>query len=189
MPPMHVFYIAAAAIGGWRVARRTGSYADEPCSIRKSLQQVAEGPNTSILGAKDVKGSEDPILGGAKILVADDEPNIRLTISDVLRKYQVAVTIASGVGEAKSRIEQEDFALIISDIKMKDGTGYEVFAAARKKNQALPVILMTGFGYDPNHCIVRASQEGLAAVLFKPFKVDQLLAEVRKALQPEPARK
>jgi DNA-binding NtrC family response regulator len=43
---------------------------------------------------------------------------------------------------------------------------------------------MTGFGYDPNHSIVRASQEGLAAVLFKPFKVDQLLAEVRKALQP-----
>ena len=47
----------------------------------------------------------------------------------------------------------------------------------------LPVILMTGFGYDPNHCIVRASQEGLQAVLFKPFKVDQFLDEVRKALQ------
>jgi len=42
---------------------------------------------------------------------------------------------------------------------------------------------MTGFGYDPNHSIVRASQEGLHAVLFKPFKVAQLLAEVRKALQ------
>ena len=46
---------------------------------------------------------------------------------------------------------------------------------------------MTGFGYDPNHSIVRASQEGLQAVLFKPFKVDQLLTEVRRALQP-PAR-
>jgi DNA-binding NtrC family response regulator len=50
------------------------------------------------------------------------------------------------------------------------------------------VILMTGFGYDPNHSIVRASQEGLQAVLFKPFKVDQLLAEVRKALSAAPAR-
>ena len=45
---------------------------------------------------------------------------------------------------------------------MPDKTGYDVFAAARKKSQTLPVILMTGFGYDPNHCIVRASQEGLA---------------------------
>jgi DNA-binding NtrC family response regulator len=73
--------------------------------------------------------------------------------------------------------------LVVSDIKMPDKTGYDVFAAAHKHNSALPVILMTGFGYDPNHSIVRASQEGLAAVLFKPFKVEQLLGEVRKALQ------
>jgi DNA-binding NtrC family response regulator len=45
-----------------------------------------------------------------------------------------------------------------------------------------PVILMTGFGYDPHHSIVRASQEGLQAVLFKPFEVERLLDEVRKAL-------
>ena len=45
---------------------------------------------------------------------------------------------------------------------------------------------MTAFGYDPNHSIVRASQEGLQAVLFKPFKVEQFLAEVRKALQSQP---
>jgi DNA-binding NtrC family response regulator len=42
---------------------------------------------------------------------------------------------------------------------------------------------MTGFGYDPAHSIVRAGQEGLAAVLFKPFKVDQLVNEVKKAVQ------
>ena len=72
---------------------------------------------------------------------------------------------------------------MISDIKMPDKTGYDVFAAAHKHNSNTPVILMTGFGYDPNHSIVRASQEGLQAVLFKPFKVDQLLAEVRKAMQ------
>jgi AmiR/NasT family two-component response regulator len=42
---------------------------------------------------------------------------------------------------------------------------------------------MTGFGYDPNHSIVRARREGLSAVLFKPFKVDQLLGEVRVALK------
>ena len=70
---------------------------------------------------------------------------------------------------------------------MPDKSGYDVFAVAHKSNANLPVILMTGFGYDPNHSIVRASQEGLAAVLFKPFKVDQLLSEVRKALAAKPA--
>ena len=156
-------------------------------SIRHCLRQAAEGPNT-ILGAGEVKGEEDPILGNSRVLVADDEPNIRTTISDVLRKYKVNVTIAANGGEAIALLEQQQFDLVLSDIKMPDKTGYEVFAAARKANQTAPVILMTGFGYDPNHSIVRASQEGLQAVLFKPFKVDQLLTEVRKALQAQAVR-
>ena len=159
---------------------------DNVGTIRKTLRQAAVGPNTSILGANDVKEVEDPILAGASILVADDEPNIRSTISDVLRKYQVKVTIATTGAEAIEHLHQgRTFDLILSDIKMPDKTGYDVFAVARKKSQTVPVILMTGFGYDPNHCIVRASQEGLQAVLFKPFKVDQLLAELRKALQSQ----
>jgi CheY-like chemotaxis protein/GAF domain-containing protein len=157
-------------------------------SIRKTLKQAAEGPNTSILGANDVRPSEDPILAEAHILVADDEPNIRATINDVLRKYHVHVTLATTGAEAIECMCHEEFDLILSDIKMPDKTGYDVFAAARKRSQTLPVILMTGFGYDPNHCIVRASQEGLQAVLFKPFKVDQLLSELRKALQTQPVR-
>jgi DNA-binding NtrC family response regulator len=71
---------------------------------------------------------------------------------------------------------------VVSDIKMPHRNGYEIFAAARRQQTELPVILMTGFGYDPNHSIVRASQEGLSGVLFKPFKVEQLLEEIRKAL-------
>src|SRR5687768_11004915 len=154
-------------------------------NVRKSLRQVAEGPNT-VLGAADVKGEDDdPVLGGAQILVADDEPNIRTTISDVLRKYRAEVTVCANGGEAIAQLEGRGFDLVISDIKMPDRTGYDVFATARRRSTTLPVILMTGFGYDPNHSIVRASQEGLQAVLFKPFKVGQLLAEVRKALQIE----
>ena len=85
-------------------------------------------------------------------------------------------------------MQREDFDLVLSDIKMPDKTGYDVFASARRRSLTVPVILMTGFGYDPNHSIVRASQEGLQAVLFKPFKVDQLLSEVRKALQAQSVR-
>jgi DNA-binding NtrC family response regulator len=61
--------------------------------------------------------------------------------------------------------------------------GYEVFAATKEANPETPVILTTGFGYDPNHAIIRARREGLSAVLFKPFKVDQLLGEIRMALK------
>ena len=74
------------------------------------------------------------------------------------------------------------FDLIVSDIQMPDRNGYEVFAAARKHCPGVPVILMTGFGYDPHHSIVRASQEGLQGVLFKPFEIELLLNQVRDAL-------
>ena len=157
---------------------------DNAAGIRKALHQAAEGSNTKILGALNVKGEDDPIIGGARILVADDEPNIRITINDILRKYGGHLTVAANGSEAIDLLGKSEFDLVISDIKMPDKSGYDVFAAAHKHCATMPVILMTGFGYDPNHSIVRASQEGLAAVLFKPFKVDQLLTEVRKALQP-----
>jgi CheY-like chemotaxis protein len=152
-------------------------------SIKDSLRAAAS-PNTSVLGAKDLERplTPDPAIAEARVLVVDDEPNIRQTIADVLRKYQAVVTVCSGVVEAKEQIATNDFDLILSDIKMPDGTGYDVFTESRKKSSPPPVVLMTGFGYDPSHCIVRASQEGLHAVLFKPFRVEDFLREVRRAL-------
>lgn len=159
---------------------------DNVALIRKGLNQAAQGPKT-LLGVDEIEPTDDPVLKGARILVADDEQNIRDTIQDVLRKFQVVVTLASGGAEAIRLVEQNEYDLIVSDIRMPDKSGYDIFVAARKRSQTVPVILMTGFGYDPNHSVVRASQEGLHAVLFKPFKVAQLVAEVRKALQPSPA--
>src|SRR5205085_4742273 len=128
-------------------------------SIRVSLRQAAAGPNT-IIGANDVKEEEDPILGGAEILVADDELNIRTTIHDILRKYHANVTVASNGAEAIKILDRGEFDLVPSDIKMPDKTGYDVFASARRKAEHLPVILMTGFCHDPNPSIIPPSQEG-----------------------------
>jgi CheY-like chemotaxis protein len=179
-------------IGNEDLRNRLKQISDNVASIQKSLRQVSAGPQ-NILGAGDVKETADPVLENTRILVADDEPNIRLTISDVLRKFGCRVTVVACGLEAIAAIEgggpnsaSGGFDLILSDIKMPDKSGYDVFAAAKKKSADLPVILMTSFGYDPNHSIVRASQEGLQAVLFKPFKVEQLLGEVRKALAKRP---
>jgi DNA-binding NtrC family response regulator len=69
---------------------------------------------------------------------------------------------------------------------MPDRNGYEVFRTARNAAPDMGIILMTGFGYDPNHSIVRSSEEGLEACLFKPFRVDQLFEEIHKALSGRP---
>jgi len=158
-------------------------------SIRRRTREVAAGPR-SILGAEFVLSEcdNDPLVSGRRVLVADDEPMIRGTITDVLRRRGAEVTMCATGSEAVEAIEawargeSAGFELIVSDIRMPDRNGYEVFSAARGVDEDVPVILMTGFGYDPHHSIVRASEEGLQCVLFKPFRAQQLLEEVHKAL-------
>lgn len=154
--------------------------------IREALDNVKHGPN-AVIGSQDVAEQQgDPVLSGKRVLVADDEPNIRKTIHDILTKHGCVVAVAKDGYEACTHLEQEPFDLVVSDIKMPYRNGYEIYAAAQRANRQTPVVLMTGFGYDPHHSIVRASQEGLAAVLFKPFKVEQFLDEARKAITTSP---
>jgi two-component system, sensor histidine kinase SagS len=171
-------------IGNDDMRRRLGAIVENVNKIRRSVREVAEGPRTILGGAAEKGPSEvDPILHGRRILVADDEPNIRQTIADLLGRFGCKVDTAQDGEEACALLAaQAPYDLVLSDIKMPRKNGYEIFAAARRIGHDPPVILMTGFGYDPNHSIVRASQQGLAAVLFKPFKVDQLLNEIRKAI-------
>ena len=153
-------------------------------AIRGTLRDVVAGPK-AVLGSKPAATVKeiDPLIKDKRILIADDELNIRSTVGDVLTKYGGVCTECKDGYEAVCNLEQNEYDLIISDIKMPYRNGYEIFAAARRRQEEVPVILMTGFGYDPHHSIVRASQEGLSSVMFKPFKIDQLLEAVRKALR------
>ncbi|MEM8784128.1 MAG: response regulator, partial [Planctomycetota bacterium] len=155
--------------------------------LRRVIDDVKAGPN-KVIGSDNMdEDCFDDGLCGKRVLVADDEPNIRKVVRDVLTKYGCEVTTAKDGYEACSLLEQKPvaFDLVISDIKMPYRNGYEVFASAQRCDEAMPVLLMTGFGYDPHHSIVRASQDGLSGVLFKPFKVDAFMDEVRKALDPD----
>ena len=71
---------------------------------------------------------------------------------------------------------------MLSDIKLPDANGYEVFTKAREVLPEVPVVLMTGFGYDPDHTIVRASADGVQGILLKPFRTDQFVEAIRHAL-------
>ncbi|MFA6133776.1 MAG: response regulator [Phycisphaerae bacterium] len=157
---------------------RLGSLIDAATQARACLHQLAAG--SPVVGAPPK--SQDPILAGKKVLVADDEALIRETIRDVLVQQGCRVeAVADGV-QACQMLASGDFDLVISDIKMPGASGYEVFAAAKAARGDCKVILITAFGYDPGHSIVRAHKEGLDAVVMKPFKVRQLLDECRTAL-------
>ncbi|HPP54173.1 MAG TPA: response regulator, partial [Thermoguttaceae bacterium] len=69
-----------------------------------------------------------------------------------------------------------------------DMNGYEFMERLREiLNDPVPLILMTGFGHDPTHSLVKARQAGLRAALYKPFSLDRLLQAVEKIVAlPKP---
>lgn len=170
-------------IGDDSMRQRLNKIVDNVQEIRGTIRDVAAGPRT-VLGHSDgADGSdEQPRFGGTRVLIADDESSILTTITDVLRKHGCICTACKDGYEAIHELDRQSFDIVVTDIKMPHRNGYEIFAAARRCREDMPVILMTGFGYDPNHSIVRAGQEGLCGVLFKPFRVDQLLDRLDKAL-------
>jgi CheY-like chemotaxis protein len=166
--------------GSEEIQRRLHAIIDYVDRVKETLQAMTTAP--AIRGLAPEAGELKPALQGKRILVADDEEIIRETVADVLSKAGALPVMASDGDEAIAMIRAQHFDLVLSDIKMPNKNGYEVFAATKQVDRNCPVILITGFGYDPEHSIVRASREGLAGVLFKPFKVDQLLELIEKAV-------
>jgi CheY-like chemotaxis protein len=169
-------------IGNDELRHRLNSICDNVAEIKRKVRDVAK-PRGGLIGRPGDTATRDPLFDGKRALVADDEETIRETIADLLRKLGCHVETAVDGREAIALLEREGFDIVLADIRMPHRSGYEVFATARDRHPGICVVLMTGFGYDPNHSIVRARSEGLNAVLFKPFKVDALLSEIRNALQ------
>lgn len=125
----------------------------------------------------------DELLAGKRVLIADDEPQILQSLGDILRGSGCAVEVAHDGLEAVEMATNARYDLVISDIKMPKMSGYEVYASIKSRFPDTGVILMTAYGYDPTHSIVRARQEGLEAVLYKPFRAETLKKALRQALQ------
>ncbi|MHC4447287.1 MAG: response regulator [Planctomycetota bacterium] len=172
----HVEALRSATTEKDALRREVDQIMDAVKDIRTRIEACAAGPRT-ILGAEQElrRHKPDPGMVGKRVLVAEDELAIRESVKAILSQKGCQVTVCE-TGDSATH----PFDLVISDIKMPDRTGYEVFRAAKEVCADTPVILMTGFGYDPHHSIIRASQEGLHSFLFKPFKESQLLEMVTK---------
>jgi CheY-like chemotaxis protein/PAS domain-containing protein len=155
--------------------------------VRERLVSCTSGPR-NIIGVEQEMHREDvdPALAGKRILIADDEPAIRDTVLKLLTQKGCVVTACANGRQAIDLVEatknNTGFDVVLTDISMPDCNGYEVFRSVKAKAPDTPVILMTGFGYDPHHCVFRASQEGLHSFLFKPFRASQLVDAISKAI-------
>ena len=173
--------------------RRSLSRAFQIAQITKTLQNPQEIKEEQYIGELEMlsvplpesiepEAIEARKFGKLKVLVADDEPVIRDGFAEFLRHFGLEVDTAEDGEQAIRLIKENDYDLVISDIKMPKATGYDVFHAAKAKNPNVNVLLMTAFGYDPDHTVVKAAREGLEGVFFKekPFDMSKLIALIER---------
>jgi CheY-like chemotaxis protein len=126
--------------------------------------------------------NERPQLRGKRILVADQDEETLQSAHELLERYGCVVETAHNAEESFLMARSFDYDLVITDIRLPDHTGYDCYCKLKGIDENLPVLLMTGFGYDSTHSIVKARQEGLRGVVYKPFRLEMLLDEVEKAV-------
>lgn len=125
-----------------------------------------------------------PLLLNKRILVVDNDASVRGAARELLGQFGCEVEAIHCGKEAFALVRATHYDLAIVDINLSDMTGFECFRDLKQIHENLPIILMTGFGYDPGHSIVKARQMGLKHALYKPFRLDLLLASVESALGP-----
>lgn len=117
----------------------------------------------------------------AKILIADDEPDVLLIVSERLRRSGYDVEYAPDGDRAIQKVEEDTYDLFIFDIRMPGHTGYEVcdFVKHSEKNKKTPVLLISAFPEEK----VKWRRSKADAFLAKPFEGGQLMATVECLLK------
>jgi CheY-like chemotaxis protein len=157
--------------------------------IKQVIQKVGEKMTPSSAHAQLRQGEQRRSLNKRRILVVDADEQVRAAAHSLLERYGCTVETARDGSEAASMVRaccDESYDVILADIRLPDMSGYELLVKLQQLLETVPLVLMTGFGYDPGHSIVKARQAGVDLVLFKPFRIDQLLDTVEKAVVKKP---
>jgi two-component system, sensor histidine kinase SagS len=171
------------------VCEKLQSILDNTRTIRGKIVRVSEEADSVDVGFPGTSGRqrvERPALTDKRILVVDSDETVLKSAHDLLDKHNCTVEAVRSGMEACQMARTHHYDVVLTDISLPDMNGYECFCEMQDIDNRLPVILMTGFGYDAGHSIVKSRQRGLKSVLYKPFRREQLLSEVEKAVTPPP---
>jgi two-component system, NtrC family, response regulator GlrR len=118
------------------------------------------------------------------ILIVDDDADILKLLEMRLTANNHAVITADSASKALALFNMTPAALIISDLRMPDMDGFELFQAIHQLDSTVPFILLTAHGSIPE--AVSATQQGVFGFLTKPFDSKELLRQVESALKTAP---
>ena len=171
------------------VTRRLRAILTHAREVKKHIHQIGRKAVPDC-DKKFVVHSDQPSeLVDKRILVIDADEQVRTSAHCLLERAGCEVETAHEGHEAilmvqSCRMTETPYDAIIADIRLPDIGGYDLLVQLKQLVEDPPLILMTGFGYDPGHSIVKAREAGLRAnsVLFKPFRLDQLLEIVESTV-------
>ncbi|MDZ7641964.1 MAG: sigma-54 dependent transcriptional regulator [Desulfurivibrio sp.] len=115
---------------------------------------------------------------GRKILVVDDEQNMRIALYEALSRSGHQVTLAENGQMALELIEQQPPDLVVTDIRMPEMDGIEMLQQIKARAPELPVVIVTG--YATVETAVEAMKQGAVDYILKPFPVEVIDETVAK---------
>jgi two-component system response regulator AtoC len=122
-----------------------------------------------------------------RVLVADDEENIRLVLRTLLRKHGYEVEVVDAAESALDRLEDFDPDFVIADVRMPGMSGIDLCHALRDRKSRATVIVMSAYG--STDLALEAMKAGAYDYVGKPFKQDEMLLALRKAEEREALRR
>lgn len=118
-----------------------------------------------------------------QILVVDDDRQMRLALTEAIRRFGYEVVLSDNGKDALEKIQKMNFSLIITDMKMPAMSGLELLKEVRKISCRLPVLVITAFGTVEN--AVDTMKEGAMDYLIKPFSFETLKKAIEAIIQKE----
>ncbi|OYY74072.1 MAG: hypothetical protein B7Y40_06555 [Gammaproteobacteria bacterium 28-57-27] len=122
----------------------------------------------------------------AKILVVDDDVNLRKTLADILRVKGYETAVAANGTEAIAAVEREKFSLALIDLMLPDMSGIEIMTHIKAISPLTETIILTG--HASMETAIEATGQGAFSYLIKPYQMDELLQKIRHAVERKQAQ-
>ena len=116
-----------------------------------------------------------------KILVVDDDANLRKTLADILKLKGYEAVVASTGTEAFSALERESFSLALIDLMLPDMSGLDVMARIKVVSPLTEAIILTG--HASMDTAIEATKQGAYSYLLKPYQMDELLRQIAHGVE------
>lgn len=160
-------------------ARSEGRGRGATFTIEIPLNRAKTKPIKKPASAAPIKSFATP-RSGLKILLVEDHEATRHALTQLLMRRNHRVKAAGSLAEARALAAKESFQLVISDIGLPDGTGFELMQELKKKKPKLKGIALTGYGMEQD--ILTSQNSGFFLHLTKPVRMESLDAALAQLM-------